>query len=130
MESPHLGIKAISQQQPPVKHLDAAQTPIPGSVEGAVCIQLGGTWGSHLPSPTPGTCPLPHRSKRPAPLPGVGEELAAGIILVCSVLRRGGTPGPLIYGHWYNSFNVIYLTTEEMTNAWRRTIGHAGFVHF
>lgn len=43
--------------------------------------------------------------------------------------REGRTARPPIYGHWCNSFNVIYLTAEEMANAWR-VIGHAGFVHF
>lgn len=71
--------------------------------------------GQPVPSPTAATRP--------------GEEWAAETILVCSVLRRDEPPSPLIYGHWYNSFNMIYLTAEKMANAWRM-IGHAGFVHF
>lgn len=64
---------------------------------------------------------LPPPPRRPPP--------ARPTVSACCVLGRDAPPGPLIYGHWCNSFNVIYLTAEEMANAWRM-IGHAGFVHF
>lgn len=95
----------------------------------AVCIQLGDCDNQGLAVPPPlfnPRAPVPSSTAATALQGGVG----LGIILACSVLWRDGPPGPLIYGHWCNSFNVIYLTIVEMANAWRRAIGHAGFVHF
>lgn len=68
-----------------------------------------------------GACPLPYHSTPP-----MGRTVQAGI----TSEGRDQTTGPLIYGHWCNSFKVIYLTAEERANSWRSMIGRAGFVHF